>query len=90
MRVPLLALLCCSAASLLLLLRWRRRRGLWKKVKQAQQRQERSLVQMQMAVQRFREQVGAISRAAPFHPPRDWGAGSARSWPHSPRPLPLA
>ncbi|XP_065698580.2 fatty-acid amide hydrolase 1-like [Patagioenas fasciata] len=60
MRVPLPALLCCSVASLLLLLRWRRRRGLWKKVKQAQQRQERSLVQMQMAVERFREQHPSV------------------------------
>lgn len=65
MRVPLPALLCCSAASLLLLLRWRRRRGLWKKVKEAQQRQERSLVQMEMAVRRFREQVGTIRWASP-------------------------
>lgn len=70
MRLPLPAVLCCSAANLLLLLlllRWRRRSGLWRKVKAARQRQERSLVQMEMAVQRFREQVGAISRASPFN-----------------------
>lgn len=62
MRLPLPALLCCTAASLLLLLlRWRRRRGLWKKVRAARQRQERSLVQMEMAVQRFREQHPSVN-----------------------------
>lgn len=83
MRVPLPALLCCSAASLLLLLlRWRWRRGLWKKVKEARQRQERSLVQMEMAVRRFREQVGAINRASPLlHPP-----GLERLWMDKPPP----
>ncbi|XP_071606332.1 fatty-acid amide hydrolase 1 isoform X1 [Heliangelus exortis] len=56
------SLLCCSAATLLLLLlRWRRRRGLWKKVKAAQQRQERSLVRMEMAVHRFREQHPSVN-----------------------------
>ncbi|NXK06371.1 FAAH1 hydrolase, partial [Herpetotheres cachinnans] len=44
-----------------LLLRWRRRRGLWRKVKEARQRQERSLVQMEMAVRRFREQHPSVS-----------------------------
>ncbi|NXF47148.1 FAAH1 hydrolase, partial [Oceanites oceanicus] len=44
-----------------LLLRWRRRRGLWKKVKEARQRQERSLVQMEMAVRRFREQHPSVN-----------------------------
>ncbi|XP_074893132.1 fatty-acid amide hydrolase 1-like [Buteo buteo] len=62
MRVPLPALLCSSAASLLLLLlRWRWRRGLWKKVKEARQRQERSLVQMEMAVRCFREQHPSVN-----------------------------
>ncbi|XP_061200891.1 fatty-acid amide hydrolase 1-like [Neopsephotus bourkii] len=62
MRLPLPAVLCCSAASLLLLLlRWRRRSGLWRKVKAARQRQERSLVQMEMAVQRFREQHPSVN-----------------------------
>ncbi|NWX37359.1 FAAH1 hydrolase, partial [Notiomystis cincta] len=47
-----------------LLLRWRRRRALWKKVAGAQERQERSLVRMEAAAQRFREQhpsVNAVS-----------------------------
>ncbi|NXL06505.1 FAAH1 hydrolase, partial [Mesembrinibis cayennensis] len=44
-----------------LLLRWRRRRGLWRKVKEARQRQERSLVQMEMAVRRFREQHPSVN-----------------------------
>ncbi|NWW93830.1 FAAH1 hydrolase, partial [Rhynochetos jubatus] len=44
-----------------LLLRWRRRRGLWRKVKQAQQRQERSLVQMELAAHRFREQHPSVN-----------------------------
>ncbi|KAF1418455.1 Fatty-acid amide hydrolase 1, partial [Spheniscus magellanicus] len=44
-----------------LLLRWRRRRGLWRKVKEARQRQERSLVQMEMAVRRFREQLPSVN-----------------------------
>ncbi|NXG61592.1 FAAH1 hydrolase, partial [Hemiprocne comata] len=44
-----------------LLLRWRRRRGLWQKVKEARQRQERSLVRMEMAVQRFREQHPSVN-----------------------------
>ncbi|XP_030906656.2 fatty-acid amide hydrolase 1 isoform X3 [Melopsittacus undulatus] len=62
MRLPLPALLCCSAASLLLLLlRWRRRSGLWRKVRAARQRQERSLVRMEMAVQRFREQHPSVN-----------------------------
>lgn len=61
MRVPLPALLGGSAL-LLLLLRWRRRRALWRKVAEAQERQERSLVRMEAAVQRFREQVSAGSR----------------------------
>ncbi|XP_075615609.1 fatty-acid amide hydrolase 1 isoform X2 [Balearica regulorum gibbericeps] len=62
MRLPLPALLCCSAAGLLLLLlRWRRRSGLWRKVKEARQRQERSLVQMEMAVRRFREQHPSVN-----------------------------
>lgn len=56
MRVPLPALLGGSVL-LLLLLRWRRRRALWRKVAEAQERQERSLVRMEAAVQRFREQV---------------------------------
>ncbi|NXJ73672.1 FAAH1 hydrolase, partial [Trogon melanurus] len=43
-----------------LLLRWQRRRGLWKKVQEAQQRQERSLVRMERAVQRFREQHPSV------------------------------
>lgn len=60
MRVPLPALLGGSAL-LLLLLRWRRRRALWRKVAEAQERQERSLVRMEAAVQRFREQVSAGS-----------------------------
>ncbi|XP_050163016.1 LOW QUALITY PROTEIN: fatty-acid amide hydrolase 1-like [Myiozetetes cayanensis] len=62
MRVPLPALLGGSAAALLLLLlRWRRRRGLWRKVAEAQQRQERSLVRMETAVQRFREQNPSVN-----------------------------
>ncbi|NWU16251.1 FAAH1 hydrolase, partial [Cephalopterus ornatus] len=44
-----------------LLLRWRRRRGLWRKVAEAQQRQERSLVQMETATQRFREQNPSVN-----------------------------
>ncbi|NWR70718.1 FAAH1 hydrolase, partial [Centropus unirufus] len=44
-----------------LLLRWRRRRRLWKKVKEAQQRQERSLVQMEAAAHRFREQHPSVN-----------------------------
>ncbi|NXJ88512.1 FAAH1 hydrolase, partial [Corythaixoides concolor] len=44
-----------------LLLRWRRRRGLWRKVEEARQRQERSLVQMETAVQRFREQHPSVN-----------------------------
>ncbi|NWX15112.1 FAAH1 hydrolase, partial [Aegotheles bennettii] len=44
-----------------LLLRWRRRRGLWRKVKEAQRRQERSLVQMEAAAQRFREQHPSVN-----------------------------
>ncbi|NXK84086.1 FAAH1 hydrolase, partial [Amazona guildingii] len=44
-----------------LLLRWRRRSGLWRKVKAARQRQERSLVQMEAAVQRFREQYPSVN-----------------------------
>ncbi|NWS95461.1 FAAH1 hydrolase, partial [Mionectes macconnelli] len=44
-----------------LLLRWRRRRGLWRKVAEAQQRQERSLVRMETAVQRFREQNPSVN-----------------------------
>ncbi|KAM9542182.1 fatty-acid amide hydrolase 1-like [Guaruba guarouba] len=62
MQLRLPAVLCCSAASLLLLLlRWRRRSGLWRKVKAAQRRQERSLVQMETAVQRFREQHPSVN-----------------------------
>ncbi|XP_064003694.1 fatty-acid amide hydrolase 1-like isoform X1 [Pogoniulus pusillus] len=62
MRLPVPAVLCCSAASLLLLLlRWRRQRGLWKKVKEAQQRQERSLVRMEMATRSFREQHPSVN-----------------------------
>ncbi|NWU60880.1 FAAH1 hydrolase, partial [Pterocles burchelli] len=44
-----------------LLLRWRRRRRLWRKVEEARQRQERSLVQMEMAVWRFREQNPSVN-----------------------------
>ncbi|NWI60520.1 FAAH1 hydrolase, partial [Calyptomena viridis] len=44
-----------------LLLRWRRRRGLWRKVAEAQQRQERSLVQMETAAWRFREQHPSVN-----------------------------
>ncbi|NWX77300.1 VDHAP protein, partial [Alca torda] len=44
-----------------LLLRWRRRRGLWKKVEEARRRQERSLVQMETAVHRFREQHPSVN-----------------------------
>ncbi|NXX77028.1 FAAH1 hydrolase, partial [Urocolius indicus] len=44
-----------------LLLRWRRRRGLWKKVKEAQQRQERSLVQMEKAARCFRVQHPSVN-----------------------------
>ncbi|NWX39612.1 FAAH1 hydrolase, partial [Steatornis caripensis] len=44
-----------------LLLRWRRRRGLWRKVKEARQRQERSLVQMETSVRRFREQHPSVN-----------------------------
>ncbi|NXX48482.1 FAAH1 hydrolase, partial [Tricholaema leucomelas] len=44
-----------------LLLRWRRQRGLWKKVKEAQQRQERSLVRMEMATRSFREQHPSVN-----------------------------
>ncbi|NXY76195.1 FAAH1 hydrolase, partial [Glareola pratincola] len=44
-----------------LLLRWRRRRRLWKKVEEARQRQERSLVRMETAVQRFREQHPSVN-----------------------------
>ncbi|NXI39866.1 FAAH1 hydrolase, partial [Galbula dea] len=44
-----------------LLLRWRRRRALWRKVKQAQQRQERSLVKMEMAAWSFREQHPSVN-----------------------------
>ncbi|KAM7046325.1 fatty-acid amide hydrolase 1 [Acridotheres tristis] len=59
MRVPLPALLGGSAL-LLLLLRWRRRRALWRKVAAAQERQERSLVRMEAATQRFREQHPSV------------------------------
>ncbi|NXE24789.1 FAAH1 hydrolase, partial [Ardeotis kori] len=44
-----------------LLLLWRRRRGLWGKVEGARQRQERSLVQMEMAARRFREQHPSVN-----------------------------
>ncbi|NXL32983.1 FAAH1 hydrolase, partial [Glaucidium brasilianum] len=44
-----------------LLLRWRRRSGLWRKVEQARQRQERSLVQMDMAARSFREQHPSVN-----------------------------
>ncbi|NXT25597.1 FAAH1 hydrolase, partial [Syrrhaptes paradoxus] len=44
-----------------LLLRWRRRRRLWRKVEAARQRQERSLVQMEMAIWRFREQNPSVN-----------------------------
>ncbi|NWV00215.1 FAAH1 hydrolase, partial [Upupa epops] len=44
-----------------LLLRWRRRRGLWRKVKEAQQRQERSLVKMDMVARSFREQHPSVN-----------------------------
>ncbi|NXP32561.1 FAAH1 hydrolase, partial [Leiothrix lutea] len=47
-----------------LLLRWRRRRALWRKVAEAQERQERSLVRMEAAVQRFREQHPSVSAAS--------------------------
>ncbi|NXU85044.1 FAAH1 hydrolase, partial [Xiphorhynchus elegans] len=43
-----------------LLLRWRRRRGLWGKVAEAQQRQELSLVRMEAAARRFREQNPSV------------------------------
>lgn len=60
MRVPLPALLGGSAL-LLLLLRWRQRRALWRKVAAAQERQERSLVRMEAAAQRFREQHPSVN-----------------------------
>uniref|UniRef100_A0A8C3DVL4 Fatty-acid amide hydrolase 1 n=1 Tax=Corvus moneduloides TaxID=1196302 RepID=A0A8C3DVL4_CORMO len=60
MRVPLPALLGGSAL-LLLLLRWRRRRALWRKVAEAQERQERSLVRMEAAARRFREQHPSVN-----------------------------
>ncbi|RMC08634.1 hypothetical protein DUI87_14882 [Hirundo rustica rustica] len=63
MRLPLPALLGGSAL-LLLLLRWRRRRALWRKVAEAQERQERSLVRMEAAVQRFREQHPSVNVAS--------------------------
>ncbi|NXN92187.1 FAAH1 hydrolase, partial [Rhinopomastus cyanomelas] len=44
-----------------LLLRWRRRRGLWRKVREAQQRQERSLVKMDMVARSFREQHPSVN-----------------------------
>ncbi|NXR13602.1 FAAH1 hydrolase, partial [Semnornis frantzii] len=44
-----------------LLLRWRRHRGLWKKVKEAQQRQERSLVRMETVTRSFREQHPSVN-----------------------------
>ncbi|NWH70911.1 FAAH1 hydrolase, partial [Piaya cayana] len=47
-----------------LVLPWRRRRALWRKVEAAQQRQERSLVQMETAVQRFREQHPSVNRTS--------------------------
>ncbi|NXY35257.1 FAAH1 hydrolase, partial [Pomatorhinus ruficollis] len=47
-----------------LLLRWRRRRALWRKVAEAQERQERSLVRMEAAVQRFREQHPSVNAAS--------------------------
>nr|XP_013798991.1 PREDICTED: fatty-acid amide hydrolase 1-like [Apteryx mantelli mantelli] len=53
-------LLCCSAASLLLLLRWRRRKGLWRKVKEARQRHDRGLAQMEKAALGFRKQHPSV------------------------------
>ncbi|NXF86482.1 FAAH1 hydrolase, partial [Eubucco bourcierii] len=44
-----------------LLLRWRRHRGLWKKVKEAQQRQERSLVRMETVTRSYREQHPSLN-----------------------------
>ncbi|KAL9845604.1 fatty-acid amide hydrolase 1-like isoform 1-T1 [Geothlypis trichas] len=63
MRVPLPALLGGSAL-LLLLLRWRRRRALWRKVAEAQERQELSLVRMEAAARRFREQNPSVKAAS--------------------------
>ncbi|XP_072789148.1 fatty-acid amide hydrolase 1 isoform X2 [Taeniopygia guttata] len=63
MRVPLPALLGGSAL-LLLLLRWRRRRALWRKVAEAQERQELSLVRMEAAARRFREQHPSLKMAS--------------------------
>nr|XP_009672498.1 PREDICTED: fatty-acid amide hydrolase 1-like [Struthio camelus australis] len=62
-RVPLSflpTLLCCSAASLLLLLRWRRRKGLWRKVKEARQRHDRGLEQMEKVALGFRKQHPSV------------------------------
>ncbi|NWV36479.1 FAAH1 hydrolase, partial [Grantiella picta] len=47
-----------------LLLRWRRRRALWRKVAEAQERQERSLVRMEEAARRFREQHPSVNVAS--------------------------
>ncbi|NXE39653.1 FAAH1 hydrolase, partial [Ptilorrhoa leucosticta] len=44
-----------------LLLRWRRRRALWRKVAEAQERQERSLVRMEALARRFREQHPSVN-----------------------------
>lgn len=91
MRVPLPALLGGSAL-LLLLLRWRRRRALWRKVAEAQERQELSLVRMEAAARRFREQVSAGPApfprgTAPGPPPRRLPRGFL-TWVPSPSPAP--
>ncbi|NXJ09020.1 FAAH1 hydrolase, partial [Odontophorus gujanensis] len=44
-----------------LLLRWRRRSGLWRKVKEARERQERGLEQMDKAVRAFRQQHPSVN-----------------------------
>ncbi|NXC46889.1 FAAH1 hydrolase, partial [Penelope pileata] len=44
-----------------LLLQWRRWRGLWRKVKEARQRQERGLEQMDQAVRAFRQQHPSVN-----------------------------
>ncbi|NXK55158.1 FAAH1 hydrolase, partial [Chauna torquata] len=44
-----------------LLLRWRRWKGLWRKVKEARQRQEQGLARMEKAVRGFREQHPSVN-----------------------------
>uniref|UniRef100_A0A8C9EH26 Fatty-acid amide hydrolase 1 n=1 Tax=Pavo cristatus TaxID=9049 RepID=A0A8C9EH26_PAVCR len=55
------AVLCGSAGLLLLLLRWWRCRGLWRKVNEARERQERGLEQMDKAVRAFRQQHPSVN-----------------------------